>query len=40
MAWDVSARDGLVFVTDHHSGIWVFRLTVANPGVSRSLVAN
>ena len=40
MVWDVSSRDGLVYVSDHHSGLWVFRLTVANTAAAGSVVAD
>lgn len=40
MVWDVSSRDGLVYVSDHHSGLWVFRLTLANTPATGSVVAD
>ena len=31
MVWDVAESNGLLYVSDHHSGLWVFRLDVDLP---------
>lgn len=38
--WDVAKSDGHVFVSDHHSGLWVFTVAATDPVEIPGLTAN
>jgi hypothetical protein len=40
MVWDVVSADGFVYASDHHSGLWVFEITLPAEPLTGSNVAN
>lgn len=40
MVWDVVSADGYVYVSDHHSGLWIFEITLPADPLTGGNVAN